>query len=66
MSLQSRTQMKVVSAHVKGNCRHSRQVGWGPGQPDLVGGSPVHDGVGTGWALKSLSTQPFYDTPHPS
>jgi len=28
------------------------QVGWGPGQPDLVGGSPAHDGVGTGRSLK--------------
>ena len=29
------------------------QVGWGPGQPELVGGSPVH---GTGWAVRSLPT----------
>jgi len=33
-------------------------VGWGPTQPDLLGGSPVHGrGVGTGWALRSFLTQ---------
>jgi len=31
------------------------QVGWGPGQPELVGGSPAHSRrVGT---LRSLPTQ---------
>ena len=34
------------------------QVGWGPGQPDLVGGSPAcGGGVGTRWPLRSLPTQ---------
>ena len=34
------------------------QVGWGPGQPELVGGSPA-DGseIGTGELLRSLPTQ---------
>ena len=33
------------------------QVGWGPGQPELVGGSQPMAGVGTGWCLRSLPTQ---------
>jgi len=32
------------------------QVGWGPGQPELVGGSQPTGGVGTRWALRSLPT----------
>jgi len=32
------------------------QVGWGPGQPDLVDGKGLQQGVGTGWALRSLPT----------
>ena len=35
------------------------QVGWGPGQPELVGGSPAHGRAGSGCALSSLPTQ-FY------
>ena len=30
------------------------QVGWAPGQPNLVGGKRE---VGTGWSLRSLPTQ---------
>ena len=34
------------------------QVGWGPEQPELLGGSPSHVAViGAGWALRSLLTQ---------
>ena len=32
------------------------QVGWGLGQPELVGGNPGQGG-GTGWALKCHPTQ---------
>ena len=32
------------------------QVGWGPVQPDLVGGNQLMVGVGTGWSLWSLPT----------
>jgi len=32
------------------------QVGWGPGQPELVGGSQPMAGVGAGWALRTLPT----------
>ena len=32
------------------------QVGWGPGQPELVGGSPQS---GTEWAWRSLQPKPF-------
>ena len=32
-------------------------VGWGPGQPELVGGSQPTAGVGDGWALWLLTTQ---------
>jgi len=28
------------------------EIGWGLGQPDLVGGSQPMAGVGTGWALR--------------
>jgi len=36
------------------------QVGWGPGQPYLVGGSPVHArGNQNGQALRSLPSQIF-------
>lgn len=39
------------------------QVGWGPGQPDLVGGSPNHSRVdGIGWVWKFLPTKPFYNS----
>lgn len=35
----------------------------GPGQPKLVGeGQPAHCRVGTGWALRFLLTQVFYDS----
>ena len=41
------------------------QVGWGLGQPELVGGSPAHsNGFGTRWSIRSLATQTilsFYD-----
>ena len=38
------------------------QVGWGPGQPELgVAALPTARG-GTGWALRSLPTQPFCDS----
>ena len=34
------------------------QVGWGPGQPELVGGnSPPQHRVRAGWAVRSLPTQ---------
>jgi len=33
------------------------QVGWGPGQPELVGGSPTHGRGGEAeWALRALPT----------
>jgi len=33
------------------------RVGWGPGQPELVRGSPAHStGVGAGWTLRSLAS----------
>ena len=33
------------------------QVGWDPGQPDLVAGNTAHgSGVGTGWSLRSPPT----------
>ena len=35
------------------------QVGWDPGQPELVGGNQPMTGVGTGWALRFLPMQPF-------
>ena len=38
------------------------QVGWDPGQPELVGGHQPMTGVGTGWALRFLPTQPFCDS----
>jgi len=34
----------------------------GTGQPELVGGTQPMAGVGTGWALRSLPTQPLYDS----
>ena len=49
------------------------QVGWGPRQPELVGGSPAHGWGWGGWALRSLPTQTilcfcdseaFCDPPH--
>lgn len=43
------------------------QAGWGPGQPALVGGKHAHcREVGTGWYLRSLTTQTilrFYEYP---
>lgn len=43
--------------------RCSRKAGLGPGQPKLVGeGQPAHCRVGTGWALRFLLTQVFYDS----
>jgi len=44
------------------------QVGWGPGQPELVRGSPAHGkGFGTRWCLRFLPTQAIlillYDLP---
>jgi len=38
------------------------QVGWCPGQPELVGGSQPMAGVKTRWALRSLLTQPLCDS----
>lgn len=36
------------------------RAGWGFGQPYLVGGVPNHvRDIGTGWSLRSLSTQTF-------
>ena len=32
------------------------QIGWGPGQPDLVRDTQPMAGVETGWALRSLPT----------
>lgn len=32
------------------------QVGWGPGQPELVATLPMA-GVGAGWTVQSLSAQ---------
>ena len=36
--------------------------GWGPGQPVLLGSTQPTAGLGTGWAVSSLPTQPFYDS----
>ena len=33
------------------------QVGWGPGQPELLGGSPAH-GTGLGWVGFELLSNP--------
>lgn len=34
------------------------QVGWGPGQPELVGGNPAHDrGIGIRWCLRFFPAQ---------
>jgi len=32
------------------------QTGWGPGQPELVGGNQPMAGVGAHWSLTALST----------
>ena len=37
------------------------QVGWGPGQPELVGGSPAH-GRGWGWVGFRVLSKPFCDS----
>jgi len=36
--------------------------GWGPGQPELVGGNQTAAGLGTGWAVRSLPIQPCCDS----
>lgn len=33
-----------------------------PGQPEQVGGIPAHEGVGAGWVLRSLPSQPLCDS----
>ena len=37
------------------------QAGWGPGQPELVGGALPMAEFGTGWALRSLQHKSFCD-----
>lgn len=37
--------------------RETVPVGWGPGQPEQVGGSQPNAGGRAGWALRSPSTQ---------
>ena len=37
------------------------QVGWGPGQPELVGGSPAHNRGWGGWAFRPSPTQTLLD-----
>jgi len=47
---------EVVNAPTPGGVQG--QVGWGPGQPAVIGGSPAHgSGVRTEQALRSLSAQ---------
>ena len=41
--------------------RFQGQIGWGPGQPDLVGGNHAHGRGIESRSLRSLPTQPFYD-----
>jgi len=41
------------------------QVGWGPGQPEVVGGSPAHTRDWGGWTCRFIPTQTilwFYDS----
>jgi len=45
------TERLRIPGHIQG------QVGWGPGQPDPVGGYQPMAEVGAGWSLRSLSTQ---------